>query len=146
MSQFGGPLLFAPLPSMLGIRPGMTVSVLNAPESFLKKLQPLPDGVSLLDAAKTGLDVTIYFALKKTDLVEKLPRLAQGMAVTGSIWVCFPHASESPTSPSEDFIRLAALEVGLHDNKKLLLDPEWTGLRLVWKPRAPRPEKPQLQA
>jgi hypothetical protein len=146
VSQFGGPLLFAPLPSMLGIRPGMTVSVLNAPESFLRKLQPLPDGVSLLDNAKTGLDVTVFFALKKVELVEKLPKLAQGMAVTGSIWICFPHTSESATSPSEDFIRLAALEVGLHDNKKLLLDPEWTGLRLVWKPRTPRLEKPQLQA
>ena len=145
-SQFGGPLLFAPLPSMLGIRPGMRVSVQNAPESFHTKLQPLPDGVTLLDVAKTGLDVTVYFALKKTDLIEKLPRLSQGMAVTGSIWVCFPNSTSNELVPTEDFIRLAALEIGLHDNKKLMLDPEWTGLRLVWKPRSPRPEKPQLQA
>jgi hypothetical protein len=146
VSNFDGPYLFAPLPSMLGIRPGMRVSVLNASEAFLKKLKPLPEGVELLDSAKTGLDVTVYFAHKKVELVEKLPRLAQGMAVTGSVWVCFPHASDSPLAPTEDFIRLAALEIGLHDNKKLLLDPEWTGLRLVWKPRSPRAEKPQLQA
>ena len=146
MSEFGGPFLFAPLPSMLGIRPGMCVSLINAPDSFLKKLQPLPDGVSLLDSARTGIDVTVYFAQKKIELVEKLPKLAQGMAVTGGIWVCFPHASENPLVPSEDFIRLAALEIGLHDNKKLLLDAEWTALRIVWKPRSPRPEKPQLQA
>jgi hypothetical protein len=146
VSEFGGPFLLAPLPSMLGIRPGMRVSLTNAPDSFRKKLEPLPDGVALMDTAKTGLDVTIYFATKKVELVEKLPKLAQGMAVTGGIWVCFPHASESAVAPNEDFIRLAALEIGLHDNKKMLLDPEWTGLRLVWKPRSPRPEKPQLQA
>lgn len=144
--SFGGPFLLAPLPSMLGIRPGMRVSIQNAPASFLKKLEPLPQGVELMDTARTGLDVTVYFANKKVELVEKLPKLAQGMAVTGGIWVCFPHASDSPLAPSEDFIRLAALEIGLHDTKKLLLDPEWTGLRLAWKPRSPRAEKPQLQA
>jgi hypothetical protein len=145
-SDFGGPMLLAPLPAMLGIRPGMSVSVLNAPEGFRKKLEPLPSGVSLLDSARTGLDVTIFFAQRKVELVEKLPKLAQGMAVTGGIWVCFQHASENLQAPNEDFIRLAALEIGLHDNKKMLLDVEWTALRLVWKPRSPRAEKPQLQA
>ena len=146
MSDFGGPWLLAPLPSMLGIRPGMRVSVLNAPPSFLKKLAPLPPGVELVDTARTGLDVTVFFTQKKTELIEQLPRLARGMAVTGGIWVCFPHAAEGPQVPTEDFVRLAALEMGLNDNKKMLLDPAWTGLRLVWKPRSPRLEKPQVEA
>ena len=100
----------------------------------------------LLDSARTGLDVTIFFTSKKVELVEKLPSLARGMAVTGTIWVCFPHALEGPTIPTEDFVRLAALEIGLNDNKLLLLDPAWSGLRLVWRPRAARPEKPQVSA
>jgi hypothetical protein len=144
--SFGGPYLLAPLPSLLGIRPGMHVSVLNPPEGFLDVLHPLPEGAELLDSARTGLDVTIFFTSKKVELVEKLPALARGMSVTGSIWVCFPHALEGPTIPSEDFVRLAALEIGLNDNKLLLLDPAWSGLRLVWRPRAARPEKPQVSA
>jgi len=36
--------------------------------------------------------------------------------------------------------------MGLHDDKRLVLDAEWTALRLNWKPRAPRLEKPQIQA
>ena len=146
MSEFGGPWLLAPLPSMLGIRPGMRVSVLSAPEGFLKKLSPLPEGVELVDTARTGLDVTIFFTQKKVELVERLPALARGMAVKGGVWVCFPHALQGPQVPSEDFIRLAALEIGLEDNKKILLDPMWTGLRLVWRPRAPRAEKPRAEA
>jgi hypothetical protein len=139
---FGGPYLLAPLPSLLGIRPGMRVSVLNPPDGFLQKLAPLPEGVSLLDQARTGLDVTIFFTTRKVELVEKLSGLARGMAVTGTIWVCFPHALEGPQVPTEDFVRLAALEIGLTDNKLLLLDPAWSGLRLIWKPRSARPEKP----
>lgn len=144
--SFGGPYLLAPVPSLLGIRPGMRVSVLNPPEGFLQVLHPLPDGAELIDSARTGLDVTIFFTTKKTELVEKLPALARGMAVTGGIWVCFPHATQGPNIPSEDFVRLAALEIGLTDNKLLLLDPAWSGLRLIWKPRAVRPEKPQATA
>ena len=144
--SFGGPYLLAPLPSLLGIRPGMRVSVLNPPDGFFEALKPMPDGAELLDSARTGLDVTIFFTSKKVELVEKLPSLARGMAVTGTIWVCFPHALEGPTIPTEDFVRLAALEIGLNDNKLLLLDPAWSGLRLVWRPRAARPEKPQVSA
>ena len=134
------------LPALLGIRPGMRVSVLNAPEGFLAKLDPLPQGVALIDNSKTGLDLTIYFSTKKTDVIEKLPVLARGMAVTGFIWVCFPSATESSQVPTEDFVRVAALEVGLSDDKKLVVDVGWTALRLAWKPRAPRLDKPQIQA
>jgi hypothetical protein len=132
--------------ALLGIRPGMRVSVLNAPEGFLPKLAPLPDGASLIDTAKTGLDVTLYFVSKKLELVERLPGLARGMAVTGHIWVCFPSLTESSTVPTEDFVRMAALEVGLNDDKKVVVDIGWTALRLAWKPRAPRLEKPQISA
>lgn len=143
--SFGGPYLLAPIPSLLGIRPGMRVSVINAPDGFLPVFKPLPDGVELIDQSRTGLDVTVFFTTKKTELVEKLPGLARGMAVTGTIWVCYPNV-ETPGAPSEDFVRLAALEIGLSDNKLLLLDPAWSGLRLVWKPRSARPEKPQATA
>jgi hypothetical protein len=144
--SFGGPHLIASLASLLGIRPGMNVSVLNAPEGFLEKLLPLPEGTHLVDTSRLGLDCTVFFTQKKMELVEKLPALARGLSVTGGVWVCYPHALEGPQVPTEDFVRLAALEMGLTDVKKVLLDPAWTGLRLVWRPRPPRPEKPQVQA
>jgi hypothetical protein len=144
--SFGGPHLLAPLSSMLGIRGGMNVSVLNPPPGFLEKLLPLPEGAALLDHATTGVDVTIFFTQKKTELVERLVALSHGMALTGAVWVCFPHALTGPQVPTEDFVRLAGLELGLTDTKRLLLDPAWTGLRLAHKPRPPRPELPRAEA
>jgi hypothetical protein len=134
------------LSSLLGIRAGMRVSVLHAPEGFVERLSPLPAGVALIDSSKTGLDLTIFFSTKKTELLEKLPGLAHGMAVTGYIWVCFPAATESSTAPTEEFVRVAALELGLSDDKKVVIDVGWTALRLAWKPRAPRLTKPQIEA
>jgi hypothetical protein len=135
-----------PLTTVLGIRPGMKLKLVSAPEGFIELISPLPAGAEWLSSAKTGLDVTVFFASRKVELVEKLPSLAQGMAVTGTIWVCYIPGSENPAAPNEEFIRLAALEMGLVDNKRAVLTSKWAGLRLVWRPRTPRLEKPQIQA
>lgn len=144
--SFGGPLLIAPLPSLLGIRAGMRVSVLHPPEGFMQAFAPLPDGVELINESRTGLDVTIFFTAKKTELIEKLPAMLRGMAVTGRLWVCYPAVSDDVLAPTEDFVRLAGLELGLVDDKKVLLDPRWSALRLAWKSRVPRLEKPRAEA
>jgi hypothetical protein len=144
--SFGGPFLIASLSSMLGIRGGMNVSIHNAPAGFMEALLPLPEGVVLIDSARTGLDVQVLFSGKKTELVEKLASLTRGMAVTGAIWVAFPTSTELPQAPSEDFVRLAALEMGLTDTKKVMLDPAWTALKLQRKSKPPRVELPSARA
>ena len=138
--------VFIALPSLLGLRPGMRVCVQGAPEGFAEAFAPLPPGVELVPSARSGLDLTIFFTRSKVELVEKLPALARGMAVTGRVWVCFPAEVDGERCPTEDFVRFAALETGLTDDKHLLLGPRWAGLRLLWKPRTPRLEKPQATA
>jgi hypothetical protein len=143
--SFGPPDVLAPLTSLLGIRAGMHVSVRNAPKGFLEALLPLPEGAALLDSAKLGLDAIILFTDKKLEVIEQLTRLVTLMSVTGAIWVVFP-TGEVPTAPSEDFVRLAGLELGLEDTKRVFLGPQWVGLKLQWRRGAPRLEKPQAQA
>ncbi len=144
--KFGGPLLLVPLASLFGLRPGMNVAVINSPEHFLEALLPLPEGAALIDASPVGLDVQILFASKKIDLIEKLSASTRGMALTGAIWVCFPSEGDSSLVVTEDFVRLAALEMGLTDTKKILIDPRWAALKLQWKNRVPRPEVPEVRA
>ena len=66
-------------------------------------------------------------------------------AVTGGIWVCYPIGGDRPTGIDEEFIRHAALDIGLVDDKRAHLDALWSGLRLVWKPK-PRLDKPRRKA
>ncbi len=146
VSTFGGPFLIASLSSMLGVRAGMNVSVLHAPDGFMEKLLPLPEGAALVDSSKLGLDLTIFFTQRKTEVVEQLAKLSRGMAVLGAIWVVFPSETPDILAPNEDFVRLAALEMGLTDTKKVLLDPAWVGLRLQWRAKPPRAELPQANA
>ncbi|NOK06506.1 MULTISPECIES: DUF3052 family protein [Myxococcus] len=135
------PYALASLPAMLGIRAGSKVSVINPPRGFVQKLNPLPDGVEFLITAVTGLDVILFFTEDPQELVQRLPALARAMALTGGIWVCWPGGESARRGLSEDFVRHAALDIGLVDNKICIIDATWTGLRLVRRPRG-RLDKP----
>lgn len=129
------------LPSVLGIKAGSKVSVINPPSGFVQRLNPLPDGVEFLITAVTGLDVILFFPTDTSDLISRLPALARAMAVTGGIWICWSTEKKGPRTLSEEFVRLAALDIGLVDDKRCALDETWAGLRLVWRPRG-RIDKP----
>ncbi len=136
--------LVPPLSPLFAIRAGMNVSVHNPPPGFLEALM-LPDGAALVDSSKLGLDVQILFSTTKPALIEQLTRLIQKMAVLGAIWVCVPE-KQDPYTPSEDFARLAAVELGLTDVKRIALGSSWKALKLQRKGSSPRPELPEVRA
>ena len=136
------PYALASLPAMLGIRAGSKVSVINPPRGFVQRLNPLPEGVEFLITAQTGLDIILFFTQDAHELVQRLPAMSRAMALTGGIWVCWPSGEGIKTSLSEDFIRQAALDIGMVDNKLCIVDSTWTGLRLVRRPRG-RLDKPE---
>lgn len=146
------PYAMASLPAMLGIKAGHKVSVINPPRGFVQRLNPLPDGVEFLITAQSGLDVILFFTSEAQELVQRLPALSRAMALTGGIWVCWPSGEGVKSSLSEDFVRQAALDIGMVDNKICLIDETWTGLRLVRRPRGrldkpePRKQAPTAQA
>ncbi|MEN9797216.1 MAG: hypothetical protein RL653_912 [Pseudomonadota bacterium] len=134
-------LSFTPLSVALGIKPGTKVSLINPPPGFASRLNPLPEGVEFLVTARTGLDVILFFPADVVELVDRLPALARAMAVTGGLWVAFPRPPGPRERLTEDFVRQAALDIGLVDNKLWSVTPDHSALRLVWRPR-PRPERP----
>lgn len=143
--SFGGQLLLAPLSSLLGIRSGMNVWVQHAPDGFMEALAPLPEGACLVETSALGLDVQVLFATNKLALIDHLTRMIQKMAVMGAVWVCFP-AQGDAYAPTEDFVRMAAVELGLTDTKRLMLDPAWNALKLQRKGKSPRPDLPAARA
>ncbi len=133
--------LVAALSVLLGIRAGCTVSVINPPSGFVQKLNPLPAGVEFALTAATGLDVILFFTSELEELRTRLPALSRAMAVNGAVWICWPHSDGTRATLTEAAVRQAALDIGMVDNKFAELDPIWSGLRLVWRPRG-RPDKP----
>jgi hypothetical protein len=121
-----------PLAKKLGIKPGMTVYLHQAPSQYLQLLTDLPDDVRFVSklpksAAGMHLFVTDAQALA-TSLQRCLPRLDKD----GMIWVSWPKkASKVKTDVTEDVIRKIALPMGLVDIRVCAVDETWSGLKLV---------------
>jgi hypothetical protein len=124
-----------PLVQKLGIRPGLRIVLINAPEGFAKTLGELPEGVVLAwraPSARRPSDGVIWFVSRASELRRRFPVLRARMLPTGSLWVCWPkRASGVATDMTEHAIRQLALPTGLVDNKVCAVDATWSGLRLV---------------
>lgn len=121
-----------PLAKKLGIKPGMTVVAVDAPENYLDLLGPLPEGVEITEAPWPGADILHIFTNARDEL---LRGIADGKAMIrqdGAIWVSwYKKAAKLPTEITEDLIREAALPLGLVDVKVCAVDEKWSGLKLV---------------
>jgi len=83
------------------------VLLLNAPIGYAKKLQPLPEGVTVTDRrSQTTSEVAIVFVRDKGEL----KRLQSGFATLeddAALWVCYPAGGRSRTDLDRDVIESA---------------------------------------
>jgi hypothetical protein len=116
----------------LGIKPGASVLILEAPRGYAKTLGPLPNGVVVSKTARAGLDFVHLFSTKRTDLERRFGALQKALAPAGMLWISWPKkASGVPTDVTEDVVRGVALARGLVDVKVCAVDDIWSGLKLV---------------
>jgi hypothetical protein len=119
-----------PLPKKLGVRQGSRVLLVRPPEGF--ELAPLPEGVELLGAARSGLDVAVLFTTSAADLERRMPRLAAALASDGRLWVAWPKkASGISTDLAFEAVQRIGLDTGLVDNKSASITDAFQGLQFV---------------
>src|SRR4051794_9767077 len=120
-----------PLPRKLGLKPGMRILLVGAPDGYVEDtLGGVPDGVTLLRRAAAPLDLVHLFVTARADLERRLPGLHDRLAADGTIWVSWPkRAAKVPTDMTEDVVREVALPRGLVDVKVAAVDDTWSGLK-----------------
>ena len=141
-----------PLGKKLGIKAGMRVVLVDAPDGFVNLLGELPEGVELIiggtDTLPNGrvsafydvlpeggaysCDILHIFTNLREDLFRSLDAGRHSIKQDGAIWVSwYKKAAKMPTEITEDSIREAALPLGLVDVKVCAVDQKWSGLKLV---------------
>lgn len=122
-----------PLPKKLGIKPGHRVTMLGAPQNFLRTLGALPDDVAVrTDLRARELDVVLLFCPDAKTLRSKFANAADKLASAGGLWICWPKKSSGiVTDITEAMVRQTGLDHGLVDNKICAMDDTWSGLRFV---------------
>lgn len=120
-----------PLPKKLGIKEGMTVGVLNAPNHFDFDLGDMPDGVEV-HRTEMPADLFLIFADSAAEAERGFSRAMTYLPADGAIWVAWPKQSSGvETDIKEDTLRDLFLGTGMVDNKVCAIDEIWSGLRFV---------------
>lgn len=121
-----------PLAKKLGIKAGMVLHTVNAPENYGTLVDPLPENVTIASAQSKELDLVHVFATTRSELSRSLGNYLTKIKQNGAIWVSWPKKSSGiPSEITEDTVREVAVPLGLVDIKVCAVDEVWSGLKLV---------------
>jgi hypothetical protein len=125
-----------PLIKKLGIRPHMSVALIDPPPGFAQSLPGLPEGITWCSQPGAPCDLVIWFMRTRQDLVEGLSRVQPGIGKAG-LWMVWPKKTSGVESDlTQVIVRKTGLAAGLVDYKVSAIDETWTGLRFaIRKPR-----------
>jgi CheY-like chemotaxis protein len=116
------------LPKKLGIRDNCSIMLINPPERFERKLDPLPAYTKIVDDPKDA-NVAILFALSLAELARDFRPLAKALPHKTALWIAWPKkASAVKTDLDGNIVREFGLDAGWVDYKVCAIDETWSGL------------------
>lgn len=123
-----------PLVRKLGLKAGMTVRLLGAPDSYWDLLGGTPSELGVTTAGESDgpADFAHLFASDREALETRFRSARDGMAEDGMVWASWPKQSSGVESEVGQFDVMAAGDaVGLVDVKVCAVDATWSGLKFV---------------
>ena len=116
------------LPKKLGIRDNCSIMLINPPERFERKLDPLPAYTKIVDDPKKT-NVAILFAMSLAELARDFRPLAKALPPKTALWIAWPKkASGVKTDLDGNIVREFGLNAGWVDYKVCAIDETWSGL------------------
>ena len=121
-----------PLPKKLGIKQGIRVCLVNAPDEVRSELKSALSNCKTIDHGKEPLDFTMVFTKSKTELAREFRRISKQLAPAGMLWVSWPKKSSGvATDLDENIVRDIGLGAGLVDVKVCAVTDVWSGLKFI---------------
>jgi hypothetical protein len=121
-----------PLPQKLGIKPGMTLHVVDAPMDYSVLIAPMGQKVAFATRLTKDVELLHAFVTTKDRLQDVLDRARAVLGAEAIVWVSWPkRAAKLASEVTEDTVRDLALPLGFVDVKVCAVDDTWSGLKLV---------------
>lgn len=128
MQEYSG----TPLPKKLGIKKGLRLALLGAPDDFEDTLGTLPNDVGIRNSARGLADMIVLFVKSRADLKRRFPAAQRALADHGKLWIAWPKKSSGVTSDlNQPAVRRFGLDSGMVDFKICAIDETWSGLCFV---------------
>ncbi len=126
----------AELAQKLGIKPGYSVALLDAPAAGADAVRAsLPDGVTFAETlGEERVDVILFWPTALDGLAERFAALTQRITSDGAIWAVIPKkqfALSRGITFSWEEMQAAGLQTDLVDNKVCSVTSEDYGTRFV---------------
>lgn len=127
-----------PLAVKLGIREGMSVAAIDAPDHFAELLGDLPEGASLMPGRGRGCDMAIWFVAAAEELMLGIDGVI-GRIGAVPLWLAWPKKGTRADAPiTYHDISHAASERGYSQSKVCSVDEVWSAVRCTPARRARR--------
>jgi hypothetical protein len=124
------------LAKKMKLKAGQYATIVNAPEEYLKELQPLPANVKMSQKIETPSDWIQVFVKNKAELDKLFPKVLKLLKPESLLWISFPKGTSKIQT---DLTRDKGWDVVAAANLK------WTNLVSVneaWSAFSMRPYKP----
>ncbi len=119
-----------PLATKLGVRAGMNIALIDAPEGFSETLGDLPEGVRITQSAGAQAAMVLWFIRYAGELEESIVRMAPLAGRTGGLWIMWPkRASGTATDLSQRLLIDIGCAMGLSVGKVCSVDATWSAMR-----------------
>jgi hypothetical protein len=131
-ARFSAPQGATPQWRKLGLKDGLRVCVVDAPEHWLFEAD---DDFPVIARVESGAaDLVIGFARDQASVIDLLETQRERVRPGGALWIAWPRKAAGHLSDvSDETVRAVALDVGLVDVKVAALDNDWSALKLVWR-------------
>ena len=120
------------LPQKLQLKSGQRAVIINSPENYLERLQPLPEGVVVeLTATPEGqFDFVQVFVKNLSDLQNLLPIAIRAVKHDALLWIAYPKGgAKVGTDINRDRLWDAVSQHNLSGVTLISLDEIWSVMR-----------------
>lgn len=129
-----------PLLKKLGVRDGMHVALVAAPDGFEEFLGELPKDTTVLTRITPKINLALCFVRSLGDLAGTLDLLKLRLPEQASVWIVHPkRAGRYHVDFNQNHVRDRALAIGLVDYKVCSIDNDWSALKFAWRKRQTSP-------
>jgi hypothetical protein len=118
------------LPQKLRMKPGQRAVIINPPENYLERFQPLPEGVELVANPRGQFDFVQVFVKNMADLQHLLPVTTQAVKHDALLWIAYPKGgAKVGTDINRDRLWDAVEKHNLSGVTLISLDEIWSAMR-----------------
>lgn len=118
------------LTKKLLLKPGYRMLLLNAPEGYAQRLEPLPEGATLHTTPDGAYDWVQLFVFSKADADRHTPTAIKAVKPGGLLWMTYPKKTSTiKTDINRDSGWDAINKAGWLGVTQIAIDDTWSALR-----------------